>query len=310
MSDEKNNDNGIIGGIILIVIGLVALLKTLFDIDIVWTELAKLWPVFLVIFGVSLLPLHKIIKAILVMIALLASFCIYYYNVEANSDDDAFYYDITADENMNIQEFSEPFDFGTKTASVTIDYGAGDLILLPPVSHLVKATNLSDYIVQDLSVIYDDNHADIEFGVNDNDEDINIDGEDFESSRFNIALNKRPVYDFEVNVGACDLNFDFTPYKLSRLEINGGACDIDVKLGSLCDDAKIVVETGVSDIRIGVPASSGCKVECNSLLTIKDFKGFTKTSSTIYETPNYSSADKNIDIEFDGAISNFEIYRY
>ena len=62
---EKKNDDGIVGGIILIVIGLIALMVTFFDIEIVWSEIAKLWPVFIIIFGISILPFNKFFKSIL-----------------------------------------------------------------------------------------------------------------------------------------------------------------------------------------------------------------------------------------------------
>lgn len=77
MSEEKSKDNGIVTGILLIVAGVIALLVTLFDIEIDWTEAAKLWPMLLVVFGIYLLPLNKILKSILVVIMILLSCLLY-----------------------------------------------------------------------------------------------------------------------------------------------------------------------------------------------------------------------------------------
>ena len=52
MSNDNNRDNGLVSGIILITIGIIALMATFFDFEIVWEELAKLWPVFTVIINV------------------------------------------------------------------------------------------------------------------------------------------------------------------------------------------------------------------------------------------------------------------
>ena len=79
-NNEKKNDDGIVSGIILIVIGLIALVVTFFDVEIVWSELAKLWPVFIIIFGISILPFNKLFKSILVIAMLLISFFLYYFN--------------------------------------------------------------------------------------------------------------------------------------------------------------------------------------------------------------------------------------
>jgi hypothetical protein len=46
------------------------------------------------------------------------------------------------------------------------------------------------------------------------------------------------------------------------------------------------------------------------VLSNKDFPGFDKKSGKVYETTNYLSASKHINIKLEGAISDFEIYQY
>ena len=85
MEDNKNKkDDGLVGGIILIAIGIIALLVTFFDFKIVWEELAKFWPVFIIIFGVSLLPLNKVLKSVCVIVIILISCLIYCNEVNGN----------------------------------------------------------------------------------------------------------------------------------------------------------------------------------------------------------------------------------
>lgn len=305
--DNKNKDNGLVGGIILIAIGIIALVVTFFDVEIVWSEVAKFWPIFLIIFGVSILPLSKLFKSISVIILILLSCLLYYNNVDGNVKTlSSFSYDMI-EEGVNIQEFSEPYNLNVKTASVEINYGAGTVYLSAPVNYLVKATNASNYIIQDLSVKYEKDHADIEFDGGNN---VNVNGKDFKSNNFNIALNENPVYDFEINLGACNMNFDFSEYKVSELDVNGGACNFNIKLGDLYGTTNVDIETGVSDIKIGIPSSSGCRIECETVLSHKDFAGFDKKSGNVYETSNYLTANKHVNIKLEGAISGFEIYRY
>lgn len=315
MSNEKKKDNDIIGGIILIAVGLVALLVTFFDVEIVWPELAKLWPVFIVIFGISLLPLNKLLKSILVIVVILAS-CLLYLN---GTKDDGVSYEYKNSypehaapdkEDVDVQEFSESYRNNITEADVEINYGAGTLHLNSPVTELVKAYNKSDYITQDFTVMYEENKADIVFDV-ERSVSVNVNGNEFiKHNNFYLALNETPVYDFEINVGASSLDFDFSDYKVSDIEINGGVCDIDIKLGDSYNSANVSLSTGVSDIKIAIPEKSGCRVECESVFTNKDFKGFDKKSGNVYETSNYSSAQNIINIEFEGAVSDFEIVRY
>lgn len=310
MEDNKNKkDDGLVGGIILIAIGIIALLVTFFDFKIVWEELAKFWPVFIIIFGVSLLPLNKVLKSVCVILIIIISCLIYCNEVNGNENlSDEKTSEILMEE-VETQEFSSPFKDNTTEASVEINYGAGMLYLNSPVEELVKARNMSDKIVQNLYLEYEGSHADIVFDVEDDNYQVN-DVEEVKSNRFDISLNKNPIYDFELNLGASELNFDFSEYKVSDVEINSGASNIDIKLGELYDSTKVVINTGVSKIRIGIPNNSGCRLECESVLSLKDFYGFVKKSSNVYETANYSSAENNIEIEFEGAMSEFEVYRY
>ena len=308
MSKDNNKDNGLINGIILITIGVVSLMVTVFDFTIEWAELAKLWPVFIIIFGLYILPINKIIKSILVVIMILLS-CVLYYNavnVEDSYEEES-YYDVPDNKDTHVQEFSESYKDNINTAKVEINYGAGSLRLNAPVEELVKASNTSNFYVQDFSVRYNGKHADICFDGEDN---ISVTGKTIDSNRFNIALNDNPIYDFEINVGACGMNFDFSDYKVSDIDINSGACNIELKLGELHDKTKVEIETGVSDLRIGIPSGSGCRVECESVMSSKDFEGFDKRSSNVYETPNYRTAENVIDIHFNGAISDFKVYKY
>ena len=311
MSENKNKkDDGLVGGMFLVAIGMIALWVNFFDLKILWEELAKFWPVFIIIFGVSLLPLNKVLKSVCVILIIIISCLIYCNEVNGNEKlSDEKTSEILMEEEVETQEFSSPFKDNTTEASVEINYGAGMLYLNSPVEELVKARNISDKIVQNLYLEYEDSHADIVFDVEDDNYQVN-DIEEVKSNRFDISLNKNPIYDFELNLGASELNFDFSEYKVSDVEINSGASNIDIKLGELYDSTYVVISTGVSKIRIGIPNNSGCRLECESVLTLRDFDGFVKKSSNVYETANYSSAENNIKIEFEGAMSEFEVYRY
>ena len=127
MEDNKNKrDEGLVGGIILIAIGIIALLVTFFDVDIVWSELAKFWPVFIIIFGVSLLPLNKVLKSVSVIVIILISCLIYCNEVNGNENtSDEMTSEVLLEEGIETQEFFAPFKDNITEASVEINYGAG-----------------------------------------------------------------------------------------------------------------------------------------------------------------------------------------
>lgn len=65
----NNNDKnvGFGNGLILIVIGVIALCVTFFDIDLDWDILLDLWPILLIIIGICIMPINKWIKTALAL---------------------------------------------------------------------------------------------------------------------------------------------------------------------------------------------------------------------------------------------------
>lgn len=310
--NEKKNDNGLVTGILFVVVGIVALFVTFFDIEIIWSEIAKLWPVLLILMGVSMIPFNKILKSIVVIIIMLISFVVYCEMTDDDFDEDnvenVYYDDNYNKEDVHVQEFSESYSENISTATIELDYGAGEIRLNSPVNELVKATNASNDVKQDFSVIYEGRHAEIDFDVNET--TINEVKKKYTSNHFNLSLNENPIYDFDMSLGACDLNFDLTPYKVSDIDIDAGACNIDLKIGNRNPLINVNIETGVSSVRIGIPKSSACRIECESVMINKGFEDFVKKSGNIYETENYYSSTEKINVVFTGAISDVKIYHY
>lgn len=122
-------------------------------------------------------------------------------------------------------------------------------------------------------------------------------------------LNKNPEWDLHMNMGAGEVDFDFTDYKVRNFNFDGGAAALDIKFGSLLPITDVNVKTGIADVKISVPIASGCRIKTKTGLSAKDFTGFTKMKDGTYETPNYASSTNKIFINLDGGLSNFEVKR-
>jgi hypothetical protein len=66
MSDNDKNV-GFGNGLVLIVIGVIALCVTFFEIDLDWDILLDLWPILLIIIGICIMPINKWIKTALAL---------------------------------------------------------------------------------------------------------------------------------------------------------------------------------------------------------------------------------------------------
>jgi hypothetical protein len=323
----------LLSGVILLVVGIIALLSTLDVISIEWNVVWKFWPMFLVIGGIAALPIKEYVKMILVLCSFLAAFFLYQKEVQEcqgdgfassysfsysnQNDDDAIVEDDLDDEETcdslatrskgNIrQKFSQLYDDAVTHAKVEIDFGAGEFNLLKPCSDLACVTNESGFMEYRFRVEELDGFANVVIDPKDGKMKVN----DKMKNQLNVALNDNPVWEFDIDMGAADFNFDFSPYKVSDIEISAGVCDMDIKLGEYGGNTNMVISSGVSDINIEVPQNVGCRIINDSAIVGKDFPDFSKVGNGCFETKNFASAEHQIVIELNCAISDITVERY
>ncbi|RZM23261.1 MAG: hypothetical protein EOO88_26715, partial [Pedobacter sp.] len=111
------------------------------------------------------------------------------------------------------------------------------------------------------------------------------------------------------NMGAGEVDFDLSDFKVREFNFDGGAAALNIKFGDLLPITDVNIKTGVADVKINVPAASGCRIKTKTGLSSKDFTGFIKLEEGLYESPNYKTAVKKIFVNLDGGLSNFEVKR-
>jgi len=312
-------------GVILIFIGTLAILNNLDVIDFAWRKLWNLWPVFLMLWGISILPIKDGIRLGLVIITLgLTMFYITDQAVFTENEDVSSYswnnndwndeeYDegeyISYDnDTTNNASFLIPFSEDLETAILRFDAVAGHYILDGTTANLLTF-NLPNNEMADIyrySVKTQDNNA-----------QINIDTKKHTKLKLNnksnrkgiLKLNDVPVWTIDIDAGATDLDFNMEMFKVKKLNIDAGAAEIDVSVGNKYPDVKVSIDAGAADITIRVPKESGCKINMDTFLADKTLNGFEKHDGK-YITSNYENAENTIYIDINSAISNITVVRY
>ena len=82
MSNNENKNVGFGNGMVLIVIGVLALCVTFFEIDLDWDVLIDLWPILLIIIGICIMPINKWIKTALALSLLALGIMAYQNRIE------------------------------------------------------------------------------------------------------------------------------------------------------------------------------------------------------------------------------------
>lgn len=316
----------IIWGVLLLFIGGVLLLDNFNVIEFYWRNVWDFWPVFLIILGVNVLfnrnnsQTGSVISLGILVIALCFLFVRgqerpergFWWNhgrnnVDVHIDSD----DNDNDGNYSKLHFAEPLVTGdtVKKTILNLSGGGTSFELKGETDSLFSADVRKRFGNFSLSKTTTDSVNTLVFRTHDKKGNRSWSIGDG-GNNVAIFLNTAPVWELQMNMGAGEIDFDLSNYKVRTVNFDGGAAELKVKLGDLLPITDVNVKTGVADVKINIPEGSGCRIKTKTGLSSRDFTGFTKISDGVYETPNYKTSTKKIFINFDGGLSSFEVDRY
>ncbi len=80
-----------------------------------------------------------------------------------------------------------------------------------------------------------------------------------------------PIWDLNIDAGATSIDFDLEAFKIDKIDIDGGAASISLKLGDLNDKTDVRINAGAASITIEVPETSGCEIFTSTVISSKKF---------------------------------------
>lgn len=302
----------IIWGIILFFVGSVLLLDNFNLINFHWMRVWKFWPVVLIITGLNMLfnkngkQTGSYISLAVLVIALVAFFFLGQQpplkrqsaTLKVDMEND--HYETVLSEPLGTDSI-KPIQLNIKGGGASYKLkGETDSLFLAKIEHTKKATYaLVRHETDSLTIL------NFHLGKGRNNFHLTDAGHDV---RF--FLNKEIEHQINLNIGAGEAKFDLSDFKLKSLTFNGGAAELDLKIGNKLPTTYIEVNTGVADIKIKVPKASACQIRTKTGLSTKDFEGFNKISENLYQSPNFTTTANKVFIDLDGGLSNFEVQRY
>ncbi|MGC8864572.1 MAG: LiaI-LiaF-like domain-containing protein [Bacteroidales bacterium] len=297
-------------GVILLILGIVLALKNFGIISFSWRALLQLWPVLLILWGISVIPARASLKVILALFVAILSVALVYYkspqyedkpwwqwneNTEWNEED------WTAEE----QVLAEPWDTAVKRVELKLEAGAGKFEIADTTQSLIyfhRSGNVGPYVLES----YDDEEG--------RKLHINVQKSNFDlgsvKNEVNIRLNPEPLWDMEIKAGAAELNVDLSKYKVRNCEISSGAASAILKMGATLDSAQVKIEMGAASVKVLVPREVGCQIKSESVLSSRKFPGFDKLKSGLYQTPGFDHARKKIFLDVKSAVSDLSVEQY
>jgi hypothetical protein len=327
----KNNIR-IFWGAILVAFGflMLGIVNDWFQFEVSIREIAKYWPLLIILGGVAVLfnPKKTVFNpTTLLLVAFAIPLAIYNasadafddvnYNIEGDlnfdfEDDSDFTFDEDSSKKENFsQNFNVPFDKSVEEVDLEIGGGAAEFFLSEPESvNLFEANTKLFGKKFDLEEEKIGRKQEIKFKMNSKNNFNNTRMGKGANNDVHLKLSKTPIWNLDMGIGAGQLKFDLSDYKIKDISLETGAADISLKLGDKIKEAKVKVESGVAKIKISVPKGVACQINMEGALNAKDFDGFTKAQSGTWKTDNFDSANKKIFINLESGLSAVTVNRY
>ncbi|KAF0203100.1 MAG: hypothetical protein FD170_1372 [Bacteroidetes bacterium] len=302
----------------LVLIGILFILKNTGVIYFDWQTMWRIWPIILILWGISLIPVKDYLKLIFSVAALGFAILLVnrydkndYYRFGWKEHDRKHNFEWRDSENISddssTQEMFQPLDSLLTRVELKLEAAAGDFRIdedLPDEKLLtfVKHGSVGNYSMTSRD---DSSKRFIELKI----EESNIRMKN-RGNRVKLGLNTLPVWDFDMDIGAANIDFDLTRYKVGNVKIDGGASSIKIKLGESAEDTNIEIDAGAASIDIRIPEGAGAELKTETALTSRNFKGFKKVKDGLHRTDNFESASQKFYIDIDAAVSSINIERY
>jgi|GEM_PF-1344751 len=284
------------GGIWLLALAHIVTINTLY-------AFLALWPLILVVIGVSIIFRNNRFIRVGAWLALMAAVVCYgYFGTPARSPLIGGNFIIDgkwSGERQNVTFEKKP---ETERAELDLKFGASKLNIDSSASGLLEADIVKDAVRYSQSMSDGDRASRLEFEMRNFNINMLKDGASM-VSRF--RLNKDVIWKINVQTGAESDDIDLSGLKTERLDLKTGMSEINLKLGSYNSEVKI--DAGASNIDITLPEDTGMRVRFSGALNSANLNGWVKDGDWRY-SPGYNEKNHKITAEINMGVGNLTVH--
>ena len=289
-----------------------------------FSSIWRLWPLILLLLGISSLVKHDIVKKYIMSgIGIIAAIILFSGFHEEND-----IISIDSDEIVTAvsDSVSIPFDSNlSDTSFISISAGAASidiglnrdssLLLIHRHSEVFRGhteidggnsdehDNGSSFSI-DHKVQDGINRVDLKFGGN-----LTLFG-NHKLKKANVLLNPKALWNIDIDGGASSMNADLSALRIGSLNLQVGASSVSLRLGSKQDSSYYHIEGGAAKFLIEIPDDAGCRIMHESGLSKHSYPGFIQRADNVFESTNYSTSKKKITLDIQTGVSSITVQTY
>ncbi len=292
--DRGRGPGGMFVGLIVIAIGVYFLGKQAGwfpeDVELNWNWI---WPLFIIAFGVSLLSRRGAFGWLLttiMTIGVLGFLAAAAFGAFGNSGP------------LRTDTVSITKQTGATSLALDIDTGAGKLVLKGGASQLLTGTHTHRAMKLEQTNTLDNGTQRVSLST---DKDWGWIGRHRNDLELQLA-DDVPTR-LTVDSGAMDMEFDLTTVNVTDIDVDTGASDLSLVLGDKAEKVTVHVGAGASSIDVSLPKTVGARLTWDAGASSKNLPDFNKVDDRTYETSNYTTASKKVDLDFDLGAASLDV---
>jgi hypothetical protein len=304
------NTKNIFSGIFFITLGTLWILKSLDFIAFSWLDFLKLWPVIFIFIGISIIPIKDWIKLVIQILMLAFTIGLLFvsdsdcsihstrkYRIEKISD--TIVVDEVVVEAAPAKEDSVSFAYlnlSITASKVSFVKGSNLFELADSTSNGKGKIEIQKVIIKDRAEIDAELYP--------------VEGRNNFVPRFKVALGQFPVWDINLDLKATEGGLDFSAFKIEKVTVVAQASSVDLKIGSLLPNVKVIVESGASAVKVQVPKNMKCIVKKDNVLSSFSVKGLKKQEDGTFISTESTKTIGVIEISIAADVSSVDVVRY
>jgi hypothetical protein len=288
-------------GIFTIAIGAIILMNNL-DIYPFSFDIAVLWPLFIVFVGLSLFKKKNIISTAVGSVITIVCAVLFFSSV-ASYTINSFHFVYQ----NNITPISIAKDVNLEKAEIELNVGPGRINVYGVNSDkLIEGKLLTNIMKSEINQSITGTTQKVSISL------LGKNGlmkENVLESQFNIGVDENTPLDFVFNSGGSNNNVDLSEIKAENIKISTGASSLFLKLGDSIN-SNVVIEAGASSLNLDLPEDAGVQIKIESGSSSQELPGFSLVNDDTYQSLNYSSKERKINIEITMGMASLKINWY
>lgn len=297
----------IVVGIVFILIGASIML---YKLDIItWRfsffQFLSYWPLGLVIIGCCLIPMHKLLRTIIVVLifGLWIGLCSF------GEKGSRLFSSTTRTETIECMETNEdtlsvPYNSAIHFAECEVELNASNNTLTTTKDQILQFNwNATDKRpAYRLTNTKDDGIYSYKIAPK----------KSFHASnmRTTLMLNPDIRWQLDIESNASELDYDLSPFFIEKLSLESNASNVVLTFGDKASFCNVKIEGNASSLTLRIPKESGCRLYSESTLTNIETTDFISNDKHQSESSNYTTAVKKINIELESNLGNVIIEQY